>query len=257
VPRLGSICQEGALPSAGDQDFADGGVFGGGVEGFAVEAVEAEGVHVGLHHELDETFEGDAGLPAKLGLGFGGVADQEFDFGGAEVAGVKFDVVLPVEADVGEGDFEKFADGVGFAGGDDVVVGLVLLEHQPHSFDVVFGVAPVAFGVEVAHVDLVLLAGEDAGEGAGDFAGDEGFAPAGGFVVEEDAVAGEEVVGFAVVDGLPVGVDFGAGVGAAGVEGGGFGLGHGLDFAKHFGGAGLVVFDVDSCAVAVVADGFE
>ena len=40
---------------------------------------------------------------------------------------------------------------MGLAGGDDVVVGLVLLEHQPHGPDVVAGESPVALGVEVAH----------------------------------------------------------------------------------------------------------
>ena len=37
----------------------------------------------------------------------------------------------------------------------DVVVGLVLLEHQPHRLDVVAGEAPVALGVEVAERQLV------------------------------------------------------------------------------------------------------
>ena len=146
---------------------------------------------------------------------------------------------------------------MGFAGGDYVVVGLVLLEHEPHGLNVVFGEAPVAFGVEVAHEDLLLLSGDNAGDGAGDFAGDEGFAATGGFVIKQDAVAGKKVVGFAVVDGLPVGVHFSAGVGAAGVEGGVFLLGDGLDEAKHFGGTCLVVADLVAGALLVVADGFE
>ena len=47
---------------------------------------------------------------------------------------------------------------MGFAGGDDVIVGLVLLQHQPHRLDVVAGEAPVALGVEVAEEQLVLQA---------------------------------------------------------------------------------------------------
>jgi hypothetical protein len=111
-----------------------------------------------------------------------------------------------------EGDFEEFADGMGFASGDDVIIRGVLLEHQPHGLDIIFGIAPVAFGVEVAEVEFVLLFGDNAGNGTGDFAGDEGFASAGGFVVEEDAVATEDVVRFAVVDGLPVGEEFATGI---------------------------------------------
>ena len=55
-----------------------------------------------------------------------------------------------------EGRVEEVADRVGLAGGDDVVVGLLLLEHQPHRLDVVAGEAPVALGVEVAEHQLLL-----------------------------------------------------------------------------------------------------
>jgi hypothetical protein len=41
-------------------------------------------------------------------------------------------------------------------GGDDEIVGVVLLEHQPHRLDVVAGEAPVALGIEVAEEQLVL-----------------------------------------------------------------------------------------------------
>ena len=59
-------------------------------------------------------------------------------------------------------------------------------------------------------------------------------------MVEEDAVAGEQAVGLAVLDRHLVGEDLGHGVGAARVEGGGFALGRLLDLAVHLGAAGLV-----------------
>jgi len=59
-------------------------------------------------------------------------------------------------------------------------------------------------------------------------------------VVEQDAVAGVHSVGFAVVDGDPVGVDLGRAVGAARVEGGGFLLRNFPHLAKHFAGGRLV-----------------
>ncbi|MNT42008.1 hypothetical protein D3C72_1784050 [compost metagenome] len=59
-------------------------------------------------------------------------------------------------------------------------------------------------------------------------------------MVEEDARGGEHVVGFAVVHRDPVAVELGDAVGAAGVEGRRFDLGHGLDLAEHLRGAGLV-----------------
>ena len=61
-----------------------------------------------------------------------------------------------------EGDLEKLAHRVLLAGGDDVVVRLVLLQHPPHGLDVVAGEAPVALRVEVAQVELVLQPDLDA-----------------------------------------------------------------------------------------------
>ncbi len=89
--------------------------------------------------------------------------------------------------------------------------------------------------------------------GAGDFAGDEGFAAARAFVVEQDAVAGEHVVAFAVIDGLPIAVDLRAGVGAAGIKRRGFGLRSLHDLAVHLAAGRLVKADRQ----AGVADGFE
>ena len=232
-------------------------------------------------HFLDHVGKGDFGLPAEFCLGLAGVAEQGFDFSGPKVARVDGDdgarVVgrgrvgaggippalfvnaLPVptkgDAEFGGAEFDELADTVLDAGGDDKVVGLLLLEHEPLHADEVLGVAPVAQSVEVAHVEAAFEALADVGETAGDLAGDEGFAAARAFVIEEDTVAGVEAIGFAVVDGDPVGVELGGGVGAARVEGGGFLLGDFLDEAVEFGGAGLVeagfLFQTEN------ADGFE
>ena len=94
---------------------------------------------------------------------------------------------------------EEVADREVAAGGEHVVVGLVGLQHPPHALDVLRGVAPVADGVEVAEVDVVLQAGLDPGDRAGDLAGHEGLAAAGRLVVEQDAVDREHAVGLAVV----------------------------------------------------------
>ena len=208
---------------------------------------------VGIGHDFDELFEGDARLPAEFFASFCGVAQEKIHFGGAKVAGVLFDVVLPVEANVGKGGFHKFAHGVGLAGGDNVVVRSVLLEHQPHGFNVFGGIAPVAFGVQIAKVEFLLETHLYAGNGAGDFAGDESFTASGRFVVEEDAGGGMQSVGFAVVDSDPVGEDFRAGIRGARIEGGGFFLGRFQNFAIHLGGGGLV----EAAVEADLADGFE
>ena len=108
---------------------------------------------------------------------------------------------------------------MGFARGYDIIVRFRLLEHQPHGFDVFFGVTPVAFGFQITHEQFVLQTGLDARNGPGDFARHKILAAPGGFVVEKNAVAGVQPVGFTVVYRDPVGVDFGARIGAAWVKG--------------------------------------
>ena len=117
-----------------------------------------------------------------------------------------------------EGELGKLADAVLNARGDDEVLGLAGLEDEPHTLDVVLGVAPVAEGVEVAEVEFVLQALGDAGGGEGDLTGDEGLATALALVVEEDAVAAEHAVGVAVLLDDPEAVLLGDGVGAEGPD---------------------------------------
>ena len=88
-------------------------------------------------------------------------------------------MLISVEPGVPKGVLDEVADGVGRAGGEDVVVGLVGLEYAPHPLDVLGGVAPVASGVEVAEVELGLEACSDAGGSHGDLAGHERLATAG------------------------------------------------------------------------------
>ena len=80
---------------------------------------------------------------------------QQVDLGRAQEARVdRRRSCSPVEADVAERDLARVADRVRLAGRDHVVVGLVLLQHQPHRADVVAGEAPVALRVEVAEAQL-------------------------------------------------------------------------------------------------------
>ena len=64
----------------------------------------------------------------------------------------------------------------GFARGKHVIVGFGLLQHEPHAFDIVARVAPVALGVEIAEIEPLLQAERDGGDRAGDLARDESFA---------------------------------------------------------------------------------
>src|SRR5918994_478912 len=110
---------------------------------------------VGVDHEVDQALERGLRLPAEHLAGLGRVADQQVDLGGPEELLVDHHVLLPVEAHPPERQLAELTHRVGLAGGDHVVVGLILLEHEPHRLDVVAGVAPVALGVDVPHAQLV------------------------------------------------------------------------------------------------------
>ena len=201
---------------------------------------------VGSDHFTAELLERVSGLPAQDTLCFRGIADEEFDLGWAEIAGVNGDadgaggfvnalfidaLALPIQRDahLGECHVDEVADGDCAASGENVVIRGVLLEHAPHAFDVVLGVAPVALRVEVAEVQGVLQAEVDAGHAAGDLAGHERLAAKRAFVVEQDAVGGVHAVALAVVFDNPETVEFRNAIRAAWVERRGFALGNFLD----------------------------
>ena len=231
-----------------------------------------------IDHDLHQFLEGSGiGVPAEFGTGLRRVAPEVDDVGGAvevggdlyegladEVVGAAdadtllvlgFALPLEFDADIVEGELGKLADAMLHARGDDVVLGLAGLEDEPHTLDVVLGVAPVAEGVEVAEVEFVLQTLGDAGGGEGNLARDEGLATALALVVEEDAVAAEHAVGVAVLLDNPEAVLLGDGVGAEGVEGGVLVLGYFLDLAVELGGGGLV--DLAAIGEAYLADGLD
>ena len=139
-----------------------------------------------------------------------------------------------------EGKGGELAHGVLNTGGDDKVLGTLLLEDKPHALDIVTGIPPVAKTGEVAQIELFLQTLGDACCCKGNLAGDEGFASALALVVEEDAGTAIHVVGFAVFLDYPVAIEFGNGIGTVGVEGGVFVLGNFFYLAVEFACGGLV-----------------
>ena len=130
------------------------------------------------HHLFAHLSGGNFGYPAKLSLGLGRVAQQSVDFGWAEVMRVDFDhrLVVPVahlidalafpaqlHAKLVGAPLDELAHAVLLACGNHKVFGLVLLQHHPLHTHVVFSVAPVAQGVDIAHVQAVFQALADVG----------------------------------------------------------------------------------------------
>mmetsp|Transcript_28837 Transcript_28837/g.72564 ORF Transcript_28837/g.72564 Transcript_28837/m.72564 type:complete len:221 (+) Transcript_28837:37-699(+) len=187
-------------------------------------------LHVGRHHLFHQGLHVHLGRPPKLLLGLLGVADEDVDLGGAIVLGVdaydnlsgchvNADLIraaalpLDLHVDAVKCPLNEVAHLRGDVGGDDKVVGLLLLQHQPHRLHVLLGVPPVALCVDVAHVQAVLHALLDAHNGARDLACDKCGASAWAFVVEKDAVGAVHVVRLAVVHHDPERVLLGHAVG--------------------------------------------
>src|SRR5208283_4645730 len=104
------------------------------------------------------------------------------------------------------------------AGGNNVVIGLLLLEHQPHGPDVISGETPVTLRFQIAHHQTFLQALLYPRGTESNLPGHEGLTPARALVIEEDPRTCKQAVGFPVVDGLPVSVELGAGIRTAGMK---------------------------------------
>src|SRR5579862_8813745 len=91
-------------------------------------AVSSQIVEVGVHHHVHQLAEAHARLPAEQAPGLRGVAAQFVDLGGAEVARIDLDARLPVELDARERLVEKVAHRARLAGGDDEVLGAIVLQ---------------------------------------------------------------------------------------------------------------------------------
>lgn len=51
---------------------------------------------------------------------------------------------------------KELAHGVRFSGGDNEILGPILLQHQPHRLNIVRRMAPIALRVQIAKKELVL-----------------------------------------------------------------------------------------------------
>src|SRR5262249_17616612 len=101
-------------------------------------------VEIGLDHHGDEVFEGHLRRPSEATAGLGRVGLEHVNLRGPVEGGINHHVLAPIEPDMVERDLNEFLDAMANSGADDVVIGLTLLQHEPHGPDVVTGVAPIA-----------------------------------------------------------------------------------------------------------------
>src|SRR5690606_15696362 len=105
-----------------------------------------------------------------------------------------------------EGLFDEITHAVSFTRSENIVVRRVLLQHHPHAFDIVAGVTPVAFGVQIAKIQTILFSTMNMSDGARDFTRDKGFAATRTFMVEQNTAGSVQPIGFTVIDGDPMGI---------------------------------------------------
>lgn len=118
---------------------------------------------------------------------------------------------------------------------DDVILGRILLQHQPLHFHIIARVSPVPLGIEISKKEAILQTELDARKPTGNLARDKSLSAKRGFMVEQDPVASVKPVSFAVVDGDPKRVELGNSIGTARIKRSRLGLRDFLHFAVEFG----------------------
>src|SRR5215470_798632 len=108
-------------------------------------------------------------------------------------------MAAPIKLRLCKGQFNELANTMCFTGRNHVIVWLSLLQHQPHCFHIISGVTPIALCAEVPKIQLVLKSLADPSDGTGNLPSHECFSAARALMVEQDAIADEEVVSFAII----------------------------------------------------------
>src|SRR5260221_8666856 len=129
---------------------------------------------------------------------------------------------------------DQFLNGVRLSSSDHVIVGIILLQHQPHRANVVSSKTPVALRIEIAEAKFV-------GKSEFDFCSIVCYFPSNKFhtapwrfVVEKDAAVRVQAVALAVVDGDPVPINLSNTIRTARVERRVLALRNFLNLAENF-----------------------
>ena len=93
-----------------------------------------------------------------------------------------------------------------------------MLEHQPHTLHIIFGIAPVPEGVHIPQLQVILQSLCNAARSQRDLPGYKVFTPTFRFVVEEDPVDRKNPICFPILLGDPIPILLGNCVGRIGME---------------------------------------
>ena len=95
-------------------------------------------------------------------------------------------MVLVVETDIQKASRQNSRIEVVTSGCYHIIVGSILLKHQPHCADIVACMSPIAFGLHIAELDFVRKPELDTRHSISDFPRDELDAAQRTFVIELD-----------------------------------------------------------------------
>src|SRR5260370_1088651 len=110
------------------------------------------GVEVCLYHHLDQLVEIHLGLPSQNLARFAGIAAQRIYFRRSNQLGIDLHELFPVETGVSERSLHELLNTMGFTGGNHEIVGLGLLQHEPHGLNVTAGESPIAARVVIPNL---------------------------------------------------------------------------------------------------------
>src|SRR3989338_398774 len=84
------------------------------------------------------------------------------------------------------------------SGCDEKIIRLFILQNLPNRFNVIFGISPIPFGVQVAKPKRLLKPQRNTRESHRNFSRHEVQTSTRRFVIKEDAVCGEDAISSAV-----------------------------------------------------------
>ncbi len=115
-----------------------------------------------------------------------------------------------------------------------------MLQDQPHTFDVILGISPVAKRIQITQVQFVLFALCDTCGSKRNFTGNERLTTAFALVIEQNTVYSKHTIAFAVVFSNPETILFGYPIRRTGIEWSCLFLWNFLHLTEQFGSRSLI-----------------
>src|SRR4051812_16474888 len=154
---------------------------------------------ISINHLAYQVFESDVVVPVELRARLGAISKQKADLRRTIELLIDDNVIVVVEAYMTKRYLEELPYRVRLSSGDHVVIGRILLKHEPHGSHIVTGVSPVPPSIQVAEPQVVNLPQLDASDVGGDLSGHKLKSAPRTLMIEEDAAGRVEVVRLAII----------------------------------------------------------